>query len=128
MNGPGTAQMKLECVISLWYFMSIKIWHDEVVNNLKIQKEDVHKVAHLARLELSEDESRRLTGDMNNILSYIDKLAELDTEEIEPTSHAVAVTNAFREDVSKDFFTAEEGLSNAPDAEDGSFKVPKVIE
>jgi len=120
--------MKLECAISLWYFIPIRIRHDEVVNNLKIQKEDVLKVAHLARLELSEDESLRLTGDMNDILGYIDKLDELDTEKIEPTSHAVAVNNAFREDVCRDFFSAEEGLANAPSAEDGSFKVPKVIE
>ena len=95
---------------------------------MKIQTEEIHKVAHLARLELSEDESQRLTGDMNNILGYIDKLAELNTEKVEPTSHAVPVTNAFREDTCKDFFSTEEGLSNAPDAEDGSFKVPKVIE
>ena len=95
---------------------------------MKIRKDDVCKVAHLARLELSKDEEQRLTGDMNNILGYIDKLAELDTDNVEPTSHAVAVTNAFREDVRKDFFSAEEGLANAPDAEAGSFKVPKVID
>ena len=95
---------------------------------MKIQTEDVRKVAHLARLELSEDEAQRLTGDMNNILGYIDKLAELDTEGVEPTSHAVPVTNVFREDVRKDFFSVDEGLANAPSVEEGSFKVPRVIE
>ncbi|MBE9535894.1 MAG: Asp-tRNA(Asn)/Glu-tRNA(Gln) amidotransferase subunit GatC [Proteobacteria bacterium] len=95
---------------------------------MKIQAEEIRKVAHLARLELSEKESQQLTGDMNNVLGYIDKLAELETENVEPTSHAVPATNAFREDICRDFFSAEEGLSNAPDSEDGSFKVPKVIE
>ena len=95
---------------------------------MNIQTKDVRKVAHLARLELSEDEAQQLTGDMNNILGYIDKLAELDTEGVEPTSHAVAVTNAFREDVRKDFFSKNEGLANAPSVEEGSFKVPRVIE
>ena len=120
--------MKLERTASLWYFILSKNKAIEVPDNLKIQAEEIQKVAHLARLELSKDEECRLTGDMNNILGYIDKLTELDTKNVEPTSHAVEVTNAFREDVCKDFFSTEEGLSNAPDAEDGSFKVPKVIE
>ena len=94
---------------------------------MKLTKEEVNKVAHLARLELSEDERSRMTGDMNNILDYINKLSELDTDNVEPTCHAVPVTNAFREDVQKNDFTIEEAIANAPSSEDGSFKVPKVI-
>jgi len=95
---------------------------------VKLSKEKVNSVAHLARLELADDEAERLTGDMNNILGYIDKLGELDTDGVEPTCHAVPVTNAFREDKLDRYFTVEEALKNAPDSEDGSFKVPKVIE
>ncbi len=95
---------------------------------MSLTKDDVLKAAHLARLELPESESEKLTTDMNSILGYIDKLGELDTEGVEPTSHAVPAINAFRKDEGKDYFTAEEGLANAPDSEDGSFKVPKVIE
>ena len=95
---------------------------------MKISREEVLKVAHLARLELDGGETDGLTGDMNSILGYIDKLAELDTGNVAPTSHAVPVTNAFRGDKRDDYFTRDEGLANAPDSEDGCFKVPKVIE
>jgi len=95
---------------------------------VSLTKDDVMKVAHLARLELPESESERLTADMNSILGYIDKLGELDTASVEPTSHAVPVSNAFREDEVMDYFSAVEGLANAPDSEEGSFKVPRVIE
>lgn len=95
---------------------------------MKLTKEEVNKVAHLARLELKDDETKRMTGDMNNILGYINKLGELDTDKVEPTCHAVPVTNAFREDVQKNEFTIEEVLSNAPSSEASCFKVPKVID
>ncbi|MBE9502820.1 MAG: Asp-tRNA(Asn)/Glu-tRNA(Gln) amidotransferase subunit GatC [Proteobacteria bacterium] len=95
---------------------------------MKLTKEEVNKVAHLARLELSEEETERMTGDMNNILDYINKLSELNTDNVEPTCHAVPVTNVFREDVQRNDFTIEEALANAPSSEEGSFKVPKVIE
>ena len=95
---------------------------------MKLTKEEVNKVAHLARLELKKDEVERLTGDMNNILDYISKLNELDTDSVEPTCHAVSVTNAFRDDVQKGDFSIEEAVANAPVTEEGNFKVPKVIE
>ena len=95
---------------------------------MALEKKDVNKVAHLARLEISSTEMDRLTTDMNSILGYIDKLAELNTDGVEPTSHAVPVTNAFREDERKEYFSVQKGLSNAPDSEDGCFKVPRVID
>ena len=95
---------------------------------MKISKEKVGSVAHLARLDFDENETRQLTGQLNTILDYIGKLEELDTKAVEPTSHAVSVVNAFREDERKSDFTVREALANAPDEEDGSFKVPKVIE
>jgi aspartyl-tRNA(Asn)/glutamyl-tRNA(Gln) amidotransferase subunit C len=98
------------------------------MTKVKITREEVNRVAHLARLELNNGEEERLTGDLNNILGYVDKLNELDTDGVEPACHAVPVTNAFRDDERKDYFTVSEGLANAPDEQDGSFKVPKVID
>ena len=101
---------------------------NETGREAMLTRETVDRVAHLARLELKEEEAVRLTSDMNSILGYIDKLSELDTEAVEPTSHAVPVTNAFRDDVVVRDFDHEAGLANAPSAEEGSFKVPRVIE
>lgn len=99
---------------------------------MKLTKDEVNQVAHLARLELGGDEVESLTDDMNNILGYIDKLSELDTKNVAPTSHAVPMSNAFRDDEQNGRFsgnfTAHEAIANAPASEDGSFKVPKVIE
>ena len=93
-----------------------------------LTKEDILKVANLARLGMADEEAEKLTDDMNSILGYIDKLSELDTAGVEATSHAVPAINAFRDDVVDNYLSVEEGLANAPDAEEGSFKVPKVIE
>ncbi len=95
---------------------------------MKVKKEDILHVAALARLELEKDEVELLTGDMNKILDYIDRLKELNTDNIEPTSHAMYVGNAFREDLLKRDFTIEDAMANAPDSENNGFKVPKVIE
>ena len=95
---------------------------------MELTDKDVEKVANLARLNIASDEAARLTGEMNNILGYIDKLAELNTDEVEPTFHASAANNAFREDICKPGLPVEEGLANAPSSEEDSFKVPKVIE
>ena len=95
---------------------------------MELTDKDVQKVANLARLNIPQDEADRLTGEMNSILGYIDKLAELNTDGVEPTFHASAANNAFREDTCQTSLPVEEGLANAPASEDGSFKVPKVIE
>lgn len=95
---------------------------------MKVKKEDIFHVATLARLEVEKDEAELLTGDMNDILNYIERLAELNTDNVEPTSHAMEVNNAFREDLLKKDFTIEEAMANAPNSENNSFKVPKVIE
>ena len=95
---------------------------------MELTDKDVQKVANLARLNIPKTEADRLTGEMNSILRYIDKLAELNTDGVEPTFHASAANNAFREDVCHESLPVEEGLANAPVSEDGSFKVPKVIE
>jgi len=95
---------------------------------LKITKEEVEYVAHLARLDFSEDEKVKFTSQLNDILLYMDKLNEVDTAGIEPMSHAIALTNAFREDAAKESLGPEISLSNAPEARGPFFRVPKVIE
>lgn len=95
---------------------------------MKITREEVEHVALLARLKFNEDEVERFTTQMNSILEYMGKLAELDTTHVEPTFHAVAQTNVFRQDMVKPSIPQELSLSNAPDADHGFFRVPKIIE
>jgi aspartyl-tRNA(Asn)/glutamyl-tRNA(Gln) amidotransferase subunit C len=95
---------------------------------LKITKNEVEKVAHLARLDFSEEEKVKFTSQLNDILMYIEKLNQVDTTGIEPVSHAIALQNAFRDDVVKDSLSHALSLSNAPEARGPFFRVPKVIE
>jgi aspartyl-tRNA(Asn)/glutamyl-tRNA(Gln) amidotransferase subunit C len=94
---------------------------------MQITPEEITKVAHLARLELSPDEVTRMTDEVGAILSYIDKLNELDTTGIKPTTHALAISNAFREDVVVPSLPQAEALQNGPLHNDEAFVVPKVI-
>jgi len=93
----------------------------------KISKEEVHHVATLARLELTEDEEERMTVQMNDILTYMDKLNELDTANIPPTTHATQLENVFRPDEVVDSIDRERALANAPQNDGVHFVVPKVI-
>lgn len=93
----------------------------------KITREEVRHVADLARLELTEAEEERMTGQMNGILEYMEKLNELDTAGIVPTTHAIQLQNVFRADVVKDSLDREKALANAPESDGVNFIVPKVI-
>lgn len=95
---------------------------------MKITREEVEHVAKLARLALTAEEVDTFTGQMDGILAYVEKLNELDTDNIVPTSHAVPVENAFREDVVRPSIGVDNALANAPDRVEGFFRVPKVIE
>lgn len=95
---------------------------------MKISKEEVLHVAKLARLNLSEEETEKLRSDMESIIEFANTLNELDTEGVLPTAHARPMSNAFREDVIKESYQRDEMLKNAPEAEDGGFAVPKVVE
>jgi aspartyl-tRNA(Asn)/glutamyl-tRNA(Gln) amidotransferase subunit C len=88
---------------------------------------DVEHIAELARLEFSGEELENFTHQLNEILKYVEKLNELDTENIEPLSHPIEGNNAFREDELKPSVSREEELKNAPDSDNEFFKVPKVI-
>ncbi|MGE4579513.1 MAG: Asp-tRNA(Asn)/Glu-tRNA(Gln) amidotransferase subunit GatC [Desulfuromonadales bacterium] len=95
---------------------------------MKITRAEVEHVARLARLALQDEELDALTGQMDAILDYVEKLKELDTDDIVPTAHAVPMENAFREDVVRDSIGVDKALANAPEADNGCFRVPRVIE
>ena len=95
---------------------------------MKLSKEEVEHVALLARLELSDEEKERLTGHLNQIMVHFEKLQQLDTEQVEPTSHSIPVENVYREDVVGPCLPVENAVSNAPEARDDYFVVPQVVE
>ena len=101
--------------------------HEEM-EPMKITKDDVLYVADLARLELDEASIDKFAGQIGTILDYVAKLNAVDTEGIRPTSHAISLTNAFRKDEQKEHLEREKALANAPEKEEGSFIVPKIIE
>lgn len=94
----------------------------------RISRDDVRHVARLARLALSPDDEARMQRELDAILSYIDKLRALDTEGVEPTSHAVPLVNAMRDDEPRPSFPQAEMLANAPDPAGERFRVPRIIE
>ena len=89
---------------------------------------DVEHVAKLARLELSEDEKIKYAGQLNAILKYAEKLNELETDDVPPTSHVLKLANVLREDSNRPSLPIEQALLNAPEEEDGQFRVPAVLE
>ena len=95
---------------------------------MKITKEEVLYVANLARLEMDEEYIDKFARQIGTILEYVDTLNRVDTEGVPPTSHAIFLTNAFREDEIKEHLDREAALANAPEKEDENFVVPKVIE
>jgi aspartyl-tRNA(Asn)/glutamyl-tRNA(Gln) amidotransferase subunit C len=94
---------------------------------MTIDKETVEKVAHLARLELAEDEKDQMIQDMSKILGFMDKLNEINTSGIEPLVYMTNEINVLREDVVKQEITHEEALRNAPKHDENYFLVAKVI-
>ena len=95
---------------------------------MSLSKAEVEHVARLARLELSEAEKEEFTGQLNEILHFVEQLNQLDTKAVEPTAHAIPVANVFRQDEVKPSLDPELALANAPDRVDNFFKVPKVLE
>jgi aspartyl-tRNA(Asn)/glutamyl-tRNA(Gln) amidotransferase subunit C len=94
----------------------------------KITREEVEHVARLARLELSEDEKARMTAQLDAILGYIEKLNQLDTSAVEPTSTVIPMVSVMREDEVRPSLPQDLALANAPDREDIFFRVPRIIE
>jgi aspartyl-tRNA(Asn)/glutamyl-tRNA(Gln) amidotransferase subunit C len=94
----------------------------------KIQLQEVEHIARLSRLALSPQQLQLFQGQLSKILQYMDKLNELDTSAVEPTSHVLQLKNVFREDVLRPSLPAEQMLSNCPDRKDNFYRVPRIIE
>ena len=95
---------------------------------MPIDGKEVKRIALLARLKLAPAEEEKLTREMASIVSYIDKLKELDTSDVEPLAFGASGTNVFREDESRPSSPAEEMFSNAPERKHSFYRVPRVIE
>ncbi|MHA7965973.1 Asp-tRNA(Asn)/Glu-tRNA(Gln) amidotransferase subunit GatC [Paenibacillus sp. CAU 1782] len=95
---------------------------------MSISIKDVQHVANLARLELSDGEQQQFMEQLNAILKYAEKLNELNTDDVQPTSHVLPIVNVMRDDVKKESLPLEKVLLNAPDEEDGQIRVPAVLE
>jgi aspartyl-tRNA(Asn)/glutamyl-tRNA(Gln) amidotransferase subunit C len=91
---------------------------------MAIDREQLLHVAHLARLELREDEAERLEGQLNDILEAVSKVSELDLSDVPPTSHPLEVVNVWGDDEPVPCLSSEEALANAPEREGDFFKVP----
>jgi aspartyl-tRNA(Asn)/glutamyl-tRNA(Gln) amidotransferase subunit C len=93
-----------------------------------LDREQVHKVAHLARLELTPEEEVQFTSQLGDILEYVEQLGELDVRDVAPTTRAIDVSNITRGDDLKPWSDRAAILSNAPDQDGDFFKVPKIME
>ncbi|PSL06076.1 aspartyl/glutamyl-tRNA(Asn/Gln) amidotransferase subunit C [Haloactinopolyspora alba] len=92
-----------------------------------ISREEVAHLARLARLDLEPDELDHLSGQLDQILGAVAQVAEVAADDIPPTSHALPVTNVFRDDLPRPSLTPESALAGAPAAEDGRFRVPQIL-
>ena len=95
---------------------------------MAIDRKTVDHVARLVRLDLSEEERERMQAELTKILGHAEKIQALDLEGIEPTSHSVPLSNVLRPDEVGECLDREEVLASAPAAEDGRFRVPRIIE
>jgi len=95
---------------------------------MAISKEQVAHAADLARLDLSEETLAKMATQLGQVLDYIGKLNELDTSGVEPLSHPGGLSNVMRDDLPSPSLPTNEALRNAPEQQDGFFRVPRVIE
>ena len=95
---------------------------------MTLDKNIIEQVAHLARIELDKYELERLSGQLEHIIGFIDKLKQVDVEGILPTSHAISMSNVVREDIVQASLPSEKALANTPAKKEKAFLVPKVIE
>lgn len=94
---------------------------------MAITIKDVEHVALLSRLELGDEEKQRSAAELSKIFAYVEQLNELDTTGVKPTAHPLPMLDVLREDVVRAPLTNAEALANAPEAEDGCFKVPQIV-
>ncbi len=94
---------------------------------MSVSREQVKNIARLAKLQFNPQEEEQFTEQFNQILAYVEKLDELDTESVEPTTHVLDLNNVLREDHVTQWLTQDNALANAPVKKSGFFSVPKVI-
>lgn len=94
----------------------------------KLDESQVRNVAKLSRLDLTEEETREFTDQLSAILDYVEKMNELDTENVPPLAHCLPINNVFRQDRVEDSLGAEKALANAPQRDGNFFKVPKILD
>ncbi len=111
----------------LWY-RALILENGSGLREMSVDRETVKRVAHLARIAVSDDEAEALKADLNKILGFVDQLIEVDVSDVEPMASAGASQTKLRDDVVDDGDKAEAVLANAPDRRDGFFAVPKVVE
>ncbi|MFC0186140.1 aspartyl/glutamyl-tRNA(Asn/Gln) amidotransferase subunit C [Pseudarcicella hirudinis] len=95
---------------------------------MQIDQQTLQKIAHLARLEMSESSDHEMIDSLNSVLTWMEELNELDTENVQPLIHMTEEVNALREDKIVPNITREQGLLNAPKKDEEYFRVPKVME
>jgi len=95
---------------------------------MSVDSKTVERIAHLARLEFSQEEKEEIVNDLNKILGLVDKLSEVDTEDVEPLIYMLEEKARLREDVMKQETSQEEALKNAPDKDSDYIRVPKVLD
>ena len=95
---------------------------------MKVTREDVENVALLSRLSIDEKDMDKNIQELSDFLEYVDRLQQVDTENVAATAHVLPIQNVFREDVVKPSLNRDLALSNAPEQEDGYFRVPKIVE
>jgi len=94
----------------------------------KITKEDVKQLANVSQIAMTDEEAENYVADMQSIFDFATMLQELNTDDVEPTLHILQETNVLRADEPKRLLTQEEALKNAPEAKDGYFKVPSILD
>ncbi len=94
---------------------------------MKITQEEVQHVADLSRLSFSEQEMENITKQLNDILTYVAQLEEVETSDVEPMAHVFKIVNAFRQDQVKQSLPSDKALANAPERENNTFVVPRII-
>ena len=95
---------------------------------MRLSHEEVEHIALLSRLKLSDEERERMTTQLNDIMAFFEQLGELDTTDVEPTSHVIPMSNVLRADEVKPSLPADDVLANAPERAGDTFRVPRVVE
>jgi aspartyl-tRNA(Asn)/glutamyl-tRNA(Gln) amidotransferase subunit C len=97
-------------------------------NSETLSLDEVNRIARLSNLVINEEDAKKLTHQLNDILGYVQQLSRLETKNIEPMSHAQSSSNIYREDSAANTLTTEEALENAPDRSGNFFRTPLIVE